>query len=679
VAAVAGPEWAPEAVEAYAGLPAGRIRELALRLAGARAPLILGGGGVSIAPAETETALAAALLNLALETPALDLGTRHAGEEAALPEETAAFIRELAAGEVETLLILGANPAYSLPPESGFQYALERVPTVVALSPYRDETAELAHWVLPVSTPLESWGDYEPQTGVANLQQPVMGSLYETPMPGDALLELLRAAGVDPEAALGAGSFYDFLRKRWQEQWLGTDYFEEAWSAAVQRGWREDLVPSMPAPAPRLRPAPSFTRPAPDNEMRLWLHPSLSHFDGRGANRRWLQELPDPVTQMAWDSWLEIHPDEAARLGLRTGDLLQMASAGTPLTVPAYVHPGVALGTVALALGQGHTAYGRYAQGTGVNAAVLLGGEAQTGSFGTVNLTPAGAGGKPRRVESATSQEGRAIVRTVALAELEGLRREPLVMPLPEGYTPDRDMYPPHSYAEHRWAMTVDLSRCVGCGACVTACYAENNVGVVGPREIGNNRVMSWIRVDRYADWREAGAPVLFQPMLCQHCDAAPCEPVCPVFASAHNEEGLNMQVYNRCVGTRYCSNNCPYKVRRFNWFDYEWPEPLNWQANPEVTVRRRGVMEKCSFCIQRIREAEFAAEEAGRPLRDGEIVPACAQTCPAGVFTFGDLMDPASRVSQIVHGEPRAYQALDELNTKPAVFYLKRVVEARA
>jgi len=222
--------------------------------------------------------------------------------------------------------------------------------------------------------------------------------------------------------------------------------------------------------------------------------------------------------------------------------------------------------------------------------------------------------------------------------------------------------------------MVVDMEKCIGCHACVAACYAENNVPVVGPKEIWRRREMSWLRLDRYPHW-DRSAPFLFQPMLCQHCDCAPCEPVCPVFASAHNTEGINMQVYNRCIGTRYCMNNDVYKVRRFNWYDFKWPTPLDWQLNPDVTVRCRGVMEKCTFCIQRIREVEFAAFRDGRAVADGDIVPACAQTCPTGVFTFGDLKNPESRVAKIVREDPRAYQVLRERNTKPAVIYLKRIV----
>jgi len=247
-----------------------------------------------------------------------------------------------------------------------------------------------------------------------------------------------------------------------------------------------------------------------------------------------------------------------------------------------------------------------------------------------------------------------------------------IIWPLPQGYDPHRDLYPPHEYRNHRWAMVVDLDRCIGCGACEAACYAENNIPVAGPESLSRGREMSWLKVPPYRhpqDSRRVG----FLPLPCQHCDTAPCEPVCPVFAAVHNDQGLNAQIYNRCIGTRYCSHNCPYKVRRFGWFDPHWREPLHLQLNPDVAVRSRGVMEKCTFCIQRILYAEHRAKAESRPLRDGEVQPACVQSCPTRTFTFGDLMQPDSRVSRLFK-HPRRYQLLRELNTKPAVVYLKRV-----
>jgi molybdopterin-containing oxidoreductase family iron-sulfur binding subunit len=250
----------------------------------------------------------------------------------------------------------------------------------------------------------------------------------------------------------------------------------------------------------------------------------------------------------------------------------------------------------------------------------------------------------------------------------------PLTLPLPEGYDPKRDFYPPHEHADYRWAMVVDLDKCIGCGACAVACYAENNIGIVGVDRIIEGREMSWLRVERYLDSKN-GKRIIFLPMMCQHCDNAPCESVCPVYAPHHSKEGLNNQIYNRCIGTRFCAQNCPYKVRRFNWFTWEWPESLDLQLNPNVTVRSKGVMEKCSFCIQRIKAGHNVAKNENRMIRDGEVIPACAQTCPTGAILFGNLMDSESRVRKSVD-DPRAYQVMGYLNTKPAVIYLKKVIQ---
>ncbi|HEY3397540.1 MAG TPA: molybdopterin dinucleotide binding domain-containing protein [Armatimonadota bacterium] len=662
--------FTPEAVAPVLGVTPGWLRDLARRWAGARAPVALGDPGVSPGPEASETAAAAHLLNLASGTPALAGTVDHALGQTATAEQTRALLAELDTGAIDTLIVFGANPAYSLPDPGRWQVALEKVRQVISLTPYRDETSLTSHWALPVGTPLECWGDYEPQTGVANLLQPTTGPLYGAPSPGDALLLLAAAAGCDLPATFGASSFHEYLRNRWRQRAGKTD-FEEFWRESLRRGGVWSEPPASPRPTVTRAAASklSFSPPAAPVGPRLCLFPTMTLFDGRGAHKRWLQELPDPMTKIIWESWVEISPATAQAAGLSAGQVVTVEAGGRQVTAPLLVTPGVAPGTVAIPLGQGHTAFGRYAQGRGVNAFPL------GIAVDAVTVTPTGRRQELLRTDGEPYQLDREIVRMLPRSQLATARPEPLIMPLTSGFTRDRDLYAPPPEPERRWAMAIDLSRCTGCSACVTACYAENNLGVVGPDHAPRQRVMSWVRVDRYFDWRDPQAPAVFQPMLCQHCEAAPCEPVCPVFASAHNEEGLNMQVYNRCVGTRYCSNNCPYKVRRFNWFDYDWPEPLNWQANPEVSVRCRGVMEKCSFCIQRIREVEFRARQEGRPVRDGEVTPACAQTCPAQVFTFGDLRDPQSKIARLVATNPRAYQVLPQLNTKPAVFYLKKIL----
>ena len=620
-----------------------------------------------------ESAAAANLLNQAADTPAVDFGRLHALGATATAAQTADFVAALADGEVEALVVIGANPAYSLPQSYRFAEALNNVPTVISLASFADETAALAAWVLPSHTPLESWGDYEPETGIASLMQPIMGPRHDTRAAGDILLALARTAGVDMQQHFGATSYYEYLCQRWlqrakqAEPGLPEDQF---WQNAVRQGGRWEAEPGVSF-TDRVRTPIIFSSPEPRPALSLWTYPSAFLFDGRGANKRWLQEIPDVVNHAVWGSWIEVHPATAAKHNITAGEILDLSTSAGKVRAPAFLYPGVAPDTLTLAYGQGHTGYGRYAAGRGANAFVPVDPRTDDGS---VEITRRLGQEPVVTTDGGVTQEGRGLVQAVLLSQLPRRQPQPLIWPLPEGYGPDTDLYPGHAHVGHRWAMAVDLARCVGCGACVAACYAENNVGVVGKEWVAQGREMSWLRIERYYQWDSPHTPALFLPMLCQHCDAAPCEAVCPTFAASHTEEGLNAQVYNRCVGTRYCSNNCPYKARRFNWRNYDWPDELTWQLNPDVTVRCRGVMEKCTLCVQRIREAEAAAKKEARPLRDGEITPACAQTCPAGVFVFGDLMDPDSRLSRLVRSDSRRFQVLPQLNTKPAIIYLQRI-----
>lgn len=683
-AQMGGESAAASELERRWGVDPESVRLVAEGLSRAVSPLVLPGW-------YSESAEAVRALGVTNGSGTVDTGRPHAVTAIGGEDEITGLIDAMEAGEVEVLVIHGANPVYSLPDPQRFLDALKRVPVAISLSSFMDETSAQAHWILPSNTPLESWGDYAPYPDVANLMQPTMASVYDTRNAGDILMQIARAARGAADGS-GARTYRDYLLRRW-----GGAAGAAEWETALARGGRwagqeGNATPSTgyqslaeasfgsarPLPAAATPPAQRPTPAAPttaagvsgwgEDEVRLYAFPHIYYYDGRNANRRWLQEIPEPVTKAVWGSWAEIHPETAKRLGIRTDDCIEIASGDRRINVSAFVWDGVARNTVAVPVGEGHEHYGRFASDVGVNVYPLL---AQAEAPVTVSK----AGGRKwiTRIKGSRYQHGREIVQGVRLDE-DFERDRPITMPLPEGYG-ENDFYPGHEHVGHRWAMVVDLNRCVGCHACVTACYAENNIGVVGPEGIYRRREMSWLRIDLYYQWSSRFAPVLFQPMLCQHCDAAPCEPVCPVFAASHSEEGLNMQIYNRCVGTRYCSNNCPYKVRRFNWFDYAWPEPLNWQLNPDVTVRCRGVMEKCTFCIQRIRQAEIVAKREGRPVRDGEITPACVATCPTGVFTFGDLMDPESRVSRLIREDPRAYQVLGELNTKTAVIYLRKVV----
>jgi molybdopterin-containing oxidoreductase family iron-sulfur binding subunit len=378
--------------------------------------------------------------------------------------------------------------------------------------------------------------------------------------------------------------------------------------------------------------------------------------------------------------------------GWKAGDRVTLKSKTDSLTAPVYGYEGLHPDVSAMTIGQGHTAYGRYARGKGLNPLSLLTATVDDASGGLTyavplkHLTGTGARQQLACMSGSTSQYGRKIAISVPLEEItdrdahasakHGLTMEdfPFTPPTPAGYDRRRDFYPPHEHDTYRWGMVVDLDRCIGCGACVASCYMENNVGIVGEARILEGREMAWLRIERYQD-RVHPEKSNFLPMLCQHCDNAPCESVCPVYAPHHSREGLNNQVYNRCIGTRFCAQNCPYKVRRFNWYDWKWPDPLPMQLNPNVTVRSKGVMEKCSFCIQRIKTARQVAKNQGRDIRDGEVTPACAQTCPTGALTFGSFMDAKSRINRLIK-DPRAYQVLGYLNAKPAVIYLKKVLQ---
>jgi molybdopterin-containing oxidoreductase family iron-sulfur binding subunit len=675
-----------DAVSAASGLTPSELERLADSLAKAKAPLVLGHGDLE--------AKAAAMLNGLLETRCADYSRAHTLSRASTPDELAELVDDMDGGKIDAVVIAGTNPVYSASPELRFGQALSRVNTVINLANLPDETAAASTIQLPAAHPLECWGDYEAASGWHGMVQPTMmpvpdwpSDTPEAPSPGDVLIALAEAAGKDAQRAFGTEGYYGYLRTYWQEEVLelSGQEFEEAWRVSVQKGGhfkgRAARVPSLRAD---LDPIPF---PEGPGGTALVASPSLLLYDGREAAKPWLQELPDPLTRTVWTSTLEVNAATASSKGIaRSGDVARVTTQYGQVEGPAYVWEGIADGVVVLQMGQGHRAHGDVASGVGMNAFSLLPPAAHA-----VAATVEATGEHTELVipQGSDSQHDRGIVKTVARSKIGheeeghhgghgGHGGRSLTMPLPEGYWPENehDMYPPVEPVGHRWAMTIDLSKCTGCGACAVACQAENNVANVGIDEVERGHEMHWLRIDRYFEPSE-DTPVLFQPMLCQHCDQAPCEPVCPVFAAVHNEEGLNAQVYNRCVGTRYCANNCPYKVRRFNWFEWEFKEPLNRQLNPDVTVRCRGVMEKCTFCIQRIREVQYRARAEDRPVRDGEVRPACVQTCPTGALVFGDLLNPEARVTEIIRHDPRAYQVLHHFNTKPGVIYLKRVIQA--
>ena len=680
--------FTPEAVAEATGVDAEKIRSLGEELADASAPIALPPGFAAQGPEALEAHTAVATLNQVLgaegRTMHLDRGLNR-GATASFADMTE-LIGRMRGGQVRTLIVAGANPVFGLPAAAGFGEALGDVADVFALSSHMDETTSAAGWVLPTHHALESWGDAEPRAGVYALGQPLMNPIFDTRQREDILLEVATIAGAGD--ALGAADYATYLRNAWSARvrdeagWLnalrgGGVYDAAVADATAAGGSATSDATGAVSGAPG--GTPSFSQPSPQSGTQLVVYPTVQFYDGRGANRSWMQELPDPITRAAWNSWVEIHPDMAESLGVEHGDVVEVRSDAGAVQAPVFVYRGLRPDTVAIPIGQGHTAYGRNAAGRGVNPLDLLPATADPGSgtlaFAgtTVQVTPTGERARLIHTQGSDTDFGREIAQVLnvdqAMTEIQEHRID-----LAELVENAWDSDPNSPY---RWGMTIDLNACTGCGACVTACYAENNIPTVGEDLVAMRREMSWMRVYHfYEEKADGGFHTVHLPQLCQHCGDAPCEPVCPVYATYHNPEGLNVQVYNRCVGTRYCSNNCPYKVRRFNWFEYEFPYPLNLQLNPDVTVRSKGVMEKCTFCVQRINRAKLDAKEEGRTVADGEVTTACQQGCPANAIVFGNLKDPNSQVSQIAKSA-RGYRMLDEIGTRPAITYLHDVTHA--
>jgi molybdopterin-containing oxidoreductase family iron-sulfur binding subunit len=584
-----------------------------------------------------------------------------AGGRAASLAELADDIR---AGRVGVLLILGGNPVYDAPADLEFGRLLREVPFTVRLGLYDDETSALSLWHVPEAHALEAWGDLRAFDGTATLVQPLLVPLYG----GRSIHELVAAVAGAP-----GKSGYEIVRDAWKAR-RGDRGFEAFWRSALHEGFVPGSAaaaepvslrgePSSPAPEPEDE-AGDGGRPAPSLELAFRPDPALE--DGRFAPNAWLQELPRPFTKIAWDNAALVSPATARRLGLETGDVVRLTAEGRTVEGPVWLLPGQADGTVTVHLGHGRTRAGRVGTGVGFNAYPLRTSERPWVVPG-LRLSKAG-----RRRALATTQhhhrlEGRDHVR---FAPFGRERAEPV-----PGHGPAPSMYPPVRYPGYAWGMAIDLNACFGCNACVVACQAENNVPAVGREEVLRGREMHWLRIDHYFVGEPANPGSVFQPMLCQHCEKAPCEVVCPVAATTHSAEGLNEMTYNRCVGTRYCSNNCPWKVRRFNFFDYAARQPagLRLLANPDVTIRERGVMEKCTYCVQRINRARVEAKKEGRALRDGEVVTACQAVCPSGAIVFGDLNRPESRVARL-KASPLNYAVLAHLNTVPRTTYLARL-----
>jgi anaerobic selenocysteine-containing dehydrogenase/Fe-S-cluster-containing dehydrogenase component len=693
----AGLRAAAESVDVKAAATAAGVEESVLKriahdLAASRAGLVIGGGAAVTSSNATETLVAINLLNAAIGA----VGTRvRFGPDSSLGRaspyaDMLALTEAMGRGEIEVLILGNVNPVYAMPPGSGFTEAMAKVPLVVSLASRPSETASRARVVLPALHWLESWGDYLAREGALGLMQPAMGPVQidgkavEGKSVGDTLLSLGRQAlgSEEGKGPLPWPSFAAMVRGEWQavarERAPGKAP-PNFWEESLRRGgtWWEVSTAPVAAKAEAVRASAATLA---GDGLALLVYPSARFYDGRSADHPWLQEAPDSMTQVSWDGWVEVPVETARRLGLARGDLVALTSPHGKIELPAYPSELLHGGAVAVAMGQGHDFGGAYARRIGVNAGAnplrLLGAAADPQSGGLaylavkVSLARTGAR-RPLAVPQATfDQDHREIAQHVDLA---AAREIELRGKVPE-HASHPSMYPPVKYPNHRWGMAVDLDRCTGCSACVIACQTENNVPVVGREQVAYGRIQHWLRVERWQEGTPAHPENIFLPMFCQHCEIAPCEGVCPVYAAYHTDEGLNGQVYNRCVGTRYCGNNCPYHVRKFNWFYYSFPSPLNVQLNPDVTVRQLGVMEKCTMCLQRIIKGKNDARDAGHPVRDGAIQTACQQTCPTQAITFGDLKDGQSRVSKL-SASGRGYHVLEELLTRPAVTYLKKVV----
>jgi Fe-S-cluster-containing dehydrogenase component len=586
------------------------------------------------------------------------------------------LVADINSGKVDLLIILGGNPAYDAPADLDFANVLksDKVPLRVHLGLYDNETAELCHWHVNQAHELETWGDARAFDGTVSIIQPLIAPLYN----GKSALELVALLNVQENP-----SGHDLVRDYWQKQHTGSD-FEAFWRKSLHDGWIEGTAfapKSLQAKSANSSPAPT----ADPNTIELNIRRDPTVYDGQFANNGWLQELPKPMTKLTWDNAVLIGPKMAERLQIASKDVVELELNGKKVTGPAWIQAGHPDNSVTVMLGYGRTRAGRVGTGYGFNAYQLRTTAAPWFASG-LQLRKTGETYKLASTQGMQSMDTpngahRPLVRE---ATLEEYKKDPnFAAGQGEDAPPGLTLYKPYPYKEeaYAWGMAIDLNKCVGCNNCMVACQSENNIPIVGKEQTEIGRHMHWIRVDVYYQGDRDNPKGYFQPVPCMQCEDAPCELVCPVGATNHSSEGLNDMIYNRCVGTRYCSNNCPYKVRRFNFFLFQdWTTPqYKMMRNPDVSVRSRGVMEKCTYCVQRITEhridAETAAVREGKDIKikDGELETACQQSCPANAIVFGNINDPNSQVSKL-KSHSLNYSLLGELGTRPRTTYLAEV-----
>jgi molybdopterin-containing oxidoreductase family iron-sulfur binding subunit len=593
------------------------------------------------------------------------------------------LVADLNAGKVDWLIMMNSNPVYDAPVDLGFKNALSKAKLSVHLGSHLDETGQEAIWHLPAAHYLESWSDVRAYDGTVSIVQPLIEPLYG----GHSAHDLIQAMLEEPQT-----SAYEAVRETWKSTIKGD--FELGWRKALHGGWIEGTASTGSGESAAMA-SKSVPTPAGKDAFEIIFRPDPNIYDGRYSNVGWLQELPKPVTNLAWDNAALVSGATLTKLGLAEQDIVELAVGPYKVKAPVIVAPGHPDNSATVYLGYGREAAGRVGSGAGFNAYLIRTADAPfytTGSIkkmeGTwgVAVTKShfedhrstwfGGKGSGNNSLEGNEAETRGIIRSATLEEYKakpGFANEGEEHPKTDKAN---SLFANWEYKDNAWGMSIDLNSCTGCNACIVGCYAENNIAVVGKQQVRIGRNMQWLRIDTYYEGDLAAPRAHFQPMACQHCENAPCEQVCPVGATVHTPEGINTMVYNRCVGTRYCSNNCPYKVRRFNFLlfsDYE-TESLKLMRNPDVTVRSRGVMEKCSYCVQRIAEAKIDADKENRGIRDGEVVTACQQACPAGAITFGNLNDKTSKVAKL-QADERSYGVLADLNTRPRTQYVAAVL----